>query len=94
MTVQPIDTTVYFTVLENGTHLATAVCGPCFAVSGSSFEEVKARVAEIFAFHAKRTASDGNAALKPEISAKLNRQVRPFAPSYVQRYPVAECVAA
>lgn len=94
MNTSAFETTVYFTVTEDGSHLATAVSGPCFAVSGDTFEEVKARVTEILHFHAERLGRKQSTAIPAELSAKLNRTVRPFAPSYIEKFPTGDCVAA
>ena len=95
MTVRTIETNVYFTVTDDGKHLATSVCEPCFAVSSGSFEEAKGRVGEILTFHAERLFEDrGPKSLSPELTAKLTRTVRPFAPSHVERFSVPDCVAA
>lgn len=71
---------VFFTVLEDGSHLAASTTTPLFAFSGPSFEEVKAKSERALAFFAAHPI------LKP--AHRQTRTVTPFAPSRVENLRV------
>jgi hypothetical protein len=94
MNVHSIDVKVYFTVEKDGTCVAASVSGPCFTVAAPTFEEAKGRAEEVLRFHAKRVAENTHAPFSADLTNRLTRTVRPFAPSHVEHYPAQHCVAA
>lgn len=92
MTKQVNELLVYFTVLNDGTHLAVSATQPLFCVSGATFEEAETRAHEILAFHNVRCAPGAirETATTPDLPSRTLTQ---FVPSRVERY-TADCVAA
>jgi hypothetical protein len=82
---------VYFTVLNDGTHLAASVAEPLFCVAGKNHKEARARAFEILDFHNERCA---NGAERPKKALALpSRTLTQFVPSHSERY-TPDCVSA
>jgi len=80
---ETLEQSVYFTELDDGTHLAASFQRPWFCVSGATLEEARDKAERALAFCESQPA--------PIRPARPTATLTPFRPTHIEKLRAAAC---